>query len=104
MVEVKCPYYRQLHPHHIPLWYWWQVQAQLEATGLEEADYVEYCTVTGALNAVRVLRNPQAGAMLQHVGSKARVRAQLMKDYAFFNHPCRPHKIRRRGYGFFKCP
>jgi len=72
-VEVKCPYYRGVHPGYIPLRYWWQVQCQLEATGLNEADYMEYDTKTGATNLVRIHRSAKAGAMLQHAGSIARV-------------------------------
>lgn len=72
-VEVKCPYYRGVHPGYIPLRYWWQVQCQLEATGLDEADYMEYDTKTGATNLVRIHRSSKAGAILQHAGSIARV-------------------------------
>ena len=73
IVEVKCPYYRSVHHGYIPLRYWWQVQCQLEATGLDEADYMEYDTRTGATNLVRVHRSPKAGGILQHAGSIARV-------------------------------
>lgn len=76
-VEVKCPYYRQLWPQYIPIWYWWQVQAQMEATWLDQTDYVEYSPRTGALNCVRVHRLPAAGALLQHEGSKIRIERQL---------------------------
>jgi hypothetical protein len=72
-VEVKCPCYRGIHPGYIPLRYWWQVQCQLEATGLSEADYMEYNTKTGATNLVRIHRSAKAGAMLQEAGSIARV-------------------------------
>jgi len=76
-VEVKCPYYRQLWPQYIPLWYWWQVQAQMEAAWLDQTDYVEYSPRTGALNCVRVYRLPAAGAKLQHEGAKIRIERQL---------------------------
>lgn len=42
MLEIKCPYRRKI-TGIVPLYYWIQVQSQLEICDLEECDYIECC-------------------------------------------------------------
>ena len=41
MIEIKCPYTRQIKENFIPPKYYLQIQGQLAVCGLEECDYIE---------------------------------------------------------------
>lgn len=41
MLEIKCPKSRKIDPTKIPLYYWVQVQIQLEVCNLEQCDFIE---------------------------------------------------------------
>ena len=41
MIEIKCPYSRQIKDNFIPPKYYLQIQGQLAVCGLEECDYIE---------------------------------------------------------------
>lgn len=41
MLEIKCPKSRKIDPSAPPLYYWIQVQIQLESTGLDFCDFLE---------------------------------------------------------------
>ena len=44
MLEIKCPKSRKIDPNVPPLYYWIQVQIQLECTNLDFCDFLE-CTI-----------------------------------------------------------
>jgi putative phage-type endonuclease len=41
MLEIKCPYSREIKPGYVPIYYWTQMQAQLEVCDLEKCDFLE---------------------------------------------------------------
>ena len=44
MLEIKCPFIRKIKPKEFPMYYWVQVQIQLEVCDLYECDYIE-CSI-----------------------------------------------------------
>jgi putative phage-type endonuclease len=57
VVEIKCPYSREIKQGQIPEYYQDQIQTQLEVVGLDTAHYFEYSSSTGETNLVVVKRN-----------------------------------------------
>lgn len=57
VVEIKCPYSRQIHQGEVPEYYFDQIQTQLEVVGLDIAHYFEYDSKTGDTNLVVVERD-----------------------------------------------
>ena len=45
LLEIKCPLSREIHPDYIPLYYWIQVQQQLEVCDLDVCDFLE-CNIS----------------------------------------------------------
>jgi hypothetical protein len=41
MLEIKCPYSRKIEEGVPPIWYWAQMQVQLEVADLDECDFLE---------------------------------------------------------------
>ena len=41
MIEIKCPYSRKIQEGSIPIYYYIQIQIQLECTDLEQCDFLE---------------------------------------------------------------
>lgn len=41
MLEIKCPYSRKIEEGVPPIWYWAQMQIQLEVADLDECDFLE---------------------------------------------------------------
>ena len=41
MLEIKCPYSRKIEEGIPPLWYWCQMQVQLEVADLDQCDFLE---------------------------------------------------------------
>lgn len=41
MLEIKCPNVRRIKPDEFPIYYWVQMQIQLEVCDLDECDYIE---------------------------------------------------------------
>ena len=41
MLEIKCPNVRRIKPREFPIYYWVQMQIQLEVCDLDECDYIE---------------------------------------------------------------
>ncbi len=41
MIEIKCPNVRKIKPREFPVYYWVQMQIQLEVCDLDECDYLE---------------------------------------------------------------
>jgi putative phage-type endonuclease len=46
MIEIKCPYSREIVDNNIPHKYYMQIQGQLAVCGLEECDYIECDFIT----------------------------------------------------------
>jgi putative phage-type endonuclease len=44
MLEIKCPNVRKIKPNEFPIYYWVQMQIQLEVCDLDECDYLE-CSI-----------------------------------------------------------
>lgn len=78
VVEVKCPYWREVKHGSMPIHDWWQVQAEMEATGLEEADYVQL-PFHGDVIIMRVFKHPRVSAYMQEQFAKERVRRSMAK-------------------------
>jgi len=78
VVEVKCPYWREIKEGCMPIRDWWQVQAEMEATGLCEADYVEMA-FSGWVSIKRILKHPAVSACLQENFAKERIRREMVK-------------------------
>ena len=57
VVEIKCPYSRDIIQGEMPDYYRDQVQTQLEVVGLDVAHYFEYDSKTGQTNLVVVERD-----------------------------------------------
>jgi putative phage-type endonuclease len=57
VVEIKCPYSRQINQGEVPEYYFDQIQTQLEIVGLDIAHYFEYDSKTGETNLVVVERD-----------------------------------------------
>lgn len=57
VVEIKCPYSRQINQGEVPEYYFDQIQTQLEVVGLDIAHYFEYDSKTGETNLVVVERD-----------------------------------------------
>lgn len=77
IVEIKCPYWRSVRAETMPITAWWQVQAEMEATGLAEADFVEM-DFNGDLTIKRVFKHPDVSAYMQEQFSKERVRRAMV--------------------------
>ena len=58
VVEIKCPYSREIKQGQIPKYYHDQIQTQLEVVGLDTGHYFEYNSTTGETNLVLVKRDP----------------------------------------------
>ena len=61
MVEIKCPFRRKIDGT-VPLQYYYQIQGQLEVTGLEECDYFE-CEFFGSADPQEIFDEPGHGEM-----------------------------------------
>ena len=57
LIEVKCPYRRQIIDGYIPECYFPQVQLNLFICNLSTADFIEYCPRTNKLNIVRIIKD-----------------------------------------------
>jgi hypothetical protein len=78
VVEVKCPYWRSVKDGSIPLQDWWQVQAEMEACGLEEADYVEM-SLDGSVSIKRVYKEPRVRSYMQDCFNREKIRREMSK-------------------------
>lgn len=59
MVEIKCPFRRKIDGT-VPLQYFYQIQGQLDVTGLEECDYFE-CEFMGSEDVEEIFFEDQGG-------------------------------------------
>ena len=57
LLEVKCPYRRQIKNGYIPNYYYPQVQLNLFICDLSIADFIEFCPKTNKLNIVRIAKD-----------------------------------------------
>ena len=57
LLEVKCPYRRQIKGGYIPNYYYPQVQLNLFICDLSIADFIEFCPKTNKLNIVRIAKD-----------------------------------------------
>tara|TARA_E500000178_G_scaffold279695_1_gene279566 strand:+ start:10889 stop:11650 length:762 start_codon:yes stop_codon:yes gene_type:complete len=57
LLEVKCPYRREIKDGYIPTYYYPQVQLNLFICDLNIADFIEFCPKTNKLNIVRILKD-----------------------------------------------
>jgi len=78
IVEVKCPYWRQIQEGTMPIQDWWQVQAEMEASGLEEADYIEmdFC---GNISIKRIFKEPGVTETMQECFNKEKIRREMAR-------------------------
>lgn len=71
MLEIKCPKSRKIVPSAPPLYYWIQVQIQLETCNLEECDFLE-CEIEEVTESefleTQLLDKQDKGVLLQITG------------------------------------
>jgi putative phage-type endonuclease len=75
MLEIKCPKSRKIVPSAPPLYYWIQVQIQLETCNLEECDFLE-CEIVEVTEEEFVETKPEGkqdkGVLIQLPGPQPR--------------------------------
>ena len=68
MIEIKCPYSREIKDNSIPEKYYMQIQGQLAVCELEECDYIECCfkTYNSAYKYVDIVENELGNSFINH--------------------------------------
>lgn len=78
MLEIKCPNVRKIKPNEFPIYYWVQMQIQLEVCDLEECDYIE-CNVKeiNEVDFYDVPADKYPGIILRHPGTEKYIYSPL---------------------------
>jgi len=85
MIEIKCPYSREIIDNSIPDKYYMQIQGQLAVCGLEECDYIEcdFKTFDSAYKYVDDMVNDHGNPTINH-GIIAEYKNLQTDEYEYF--------------------
>lgn len=85
LVEVKCPFAREPILNEIPMNYYMQVQAQLEAAQASEADFVDFSPEFGTVLVSRIYHNPHFCRLMQDRAAGARYLIEVARNDPSFD-------------------